>query len=633
MAKTSHTRKPLRTLAVLAVLVVGLYALLAGVATWGNAQWTPKLGLDLEGGTEMVLRPVVQGDQQVSDQQVQQAVSIIRQRIDSSGVSEAEVSTLGGANIVVSLPGEPSQEQLDALSKSSQMMFRPVIEAQQSTRAPAQPAPSPTGSSSPSPSSPGASSSPSGTASASPGGKASATPSGTASTSSAKGLVPDALRADNGNKKDGNKKDGDKKDNGTTSDTGTQKPSQSPSPSPSASQKPTSPSDRAWVTPQLQQKFTQLNCADRKARNALKEQLVPKGEPMVACAEDGSEKYILGPVEITGDKIADATYGPEMNQNGTATGRTEVRLSFNSKGAQQFEKVTQRLGQYPQGTPQNRFAMVLDGEVISAPQSMAVITNGQASITGNFTPESAKILANQLKFGALPLSFHIQSQDRISPQLGSDQLTKGLLAGAIGLLLVVIYSLLQYRALGVVTVASLVLATLLTWVSLTLLGWGYGYRLTMAGVTGAIVAIGITADSFIVYFERVRDEVRDGRRLRSAVETGWARARRTILISDAVNFLAAAVLYILSESNVKGFAFTLGLTTIIDVVVVVFFTHPLLTLLANTEFFGGGHKWSGFDPKRLGAKGATYAGRGRVSMPRRPGRVAEGRVAEGGHSA
>ena len=191
------------------------------------------------------------------------------------------------------------------------------------------------------------------------------------------------------------------------------------------------------------------------------------------------------------------------------------------------------------------------------PQTNAAITDGRRSITGNFTAESARLLADQLKFGALPISFSLQTQDDISPQLGSEQLRRGLLAGAIGLLLVVIYSLFQYRALGLVTVASLVVASVITYVAVTLLGWSHGFRLTMAGVTGLIVAIGITADSFIVYFERIRDEVRDGRPLRAAVETGWKRARRTILIADAVNFLAAVVLYVLAASNVRGFAFTL----------------------------------------------------------------------------
>ncbi|MGZ4636240.1 preprotein translocase subunit SecD, partial [Oryzihumus sp.] len=254
---------------------------------------------------------------------------------------------------------------------------------------------------------------------------------------------------------------------------------------------------------------------------------------------------------------------------------------------------------------------------LSAPVTQSAITAGTASITGNFTEASAKTLADQLKFGALPMSFTPQTEEQVSPTLGTDQLQKGLLACLIGLLLVVIYSLFQYRALGFVTVASLVIASLLTYVTVALLGWSHGFRLTLAGVTGLIVSIGITADSFIVFFERVRDEVREGRHLRQAVETGWARARRTILVADGVNMLAAMVLYILATSNVRGFAFTLMLTTIIDVAVVFLFTHPIVAILANTKFFGEGHKWSGFDPERLGAKQPLYAGRGRVTIAAR----------------
>jgi len=250
----------------------------------------------------------------------------------------------------------------------------------------------------------------------------------------------------------------------------------------------------------------------------------------------------------------------------------------------------------------------------SCSTTQAAITNGQASITGSFTIDSARALAQQLKFGALPMSFSLQTQEDISPTLGKEQLKLGLLAGLFGLLLVVGYSLLQYRLLGLVTVASLVVAGILTYGILTFLGWSYNFRLTLAGVTGVIVAIGVTADSFIVYFERIRDEVRDGRPLVAAVEAGWRRARRTILAADAVNFLAAAVLYSLASSNVRGFAFTLGVTTLIDLAVVVLFTHPVVALLAHTTFFGGGHKLSGLDPERLGAK-PRYVGRGKFSGP------------------
>jgi preprotein translocase subunit SecD len=255
---------------------------------------------------------------------------------------------------------------------------------------------------------------------------------------------------------------------------------------------------------------------------------------------------------------------------------------------------------------QNQFAIVLDGKVLTAPATNAAITNGSAQITGGFTQESSKTLADQLKYGALPIGFQVQSSDTISATLGSTQLMSGLLAGAIGLLLVVVYSVFQYRTLGLVTVASLLVAAVLTYLVVTILSWREGYRLSLAGVAGLIVAIGITADSFIVYFERIRDELRDGRGLESAVEAGWKRAIRTIIASDAVNFLAAIVLFILAVGNVRGFALTLGLTTVVDLFVVSLFTHPMLQLMSKTNFFANGHKLSGLDPRALGA---AYRGR------------------------
>ena len=341
--------------------------------------------------------------------------------------------------------------------------------------------------------------------------------------------------------------------------------------------------------------------------------------PIATCGDDRVTKYILGPTEIKGSNISDASSGFQAGPNGQPTSIVEVSLTFDSTGAKQFADVTKRLYGMQGQTPLDQFGIVLDKVVISAPRAQAVITDGRASITGSFTTDSAKALAQQLKFGALPISFALQTQNDITPQLGSEQLGLGLLAGAIGLLLVVVYSLFQYRALGFVTVLSLVVAATLTYLSVTLLGTTAGFRLTMAGVTGLIVAIGVTADSFIVYFERIRDEVRDGRPLAAAVEAGWKRARRTIIAADAVNFMAAAVLYFLASSNVRGFAFTLGLTTLIDLVVVVLFTHPMVQLLARTEFFGNGHKWSGLDPERLGAKESPrYRGRGQFGTGPRP---------------
>ncbi|MBW4095978.1 MAG: protein translocase subunit SecD, partial [Acidobacteria bacterium] len=338
---------------------------------------------------------------------------------------------------------------------------------------------------------------------------------------------------------------------------------------------------------------------------------------VVACEPGTGTKYILGPVEVPGKDITNSSYQPQQNSQGATTNKWAVTLNFNSEGSKKFKDVTTRLYNYyvaNQQDPKAQFAIVLDGEVVSAPASQAVISDGNSQITGNFTEASAKALSDQLRFGALPISFDIQSEEQISATLGGQQLQMGLLAGGIGLLLVVIYSLFQYRALGFVTILSLVVAGGLTYLSIAILGWTANYRLSLAGVAGLIVAIGQTADSFIVYFERIRDELREGRGLIAAVENGWRRAKRTVLASKAVNLLAAVVLYFVAVGNVRGFAFTLGLTAVADLIVVFMFTHPTLQLLARTKFFGDGHKFSGLDPERLGAV-PLYRGAGRLRTP------------------
>lgn len=585
MAINPRTRGPLRTLAVLIVIVFGLYGLLAAASTWGDAQRTPKLGLDLEGGTQLILKPKLVGNQTINEGQVTKAVDIIRQRVNGSGIAEAEVTTQGGSNIVVSLPGTPDKATVASLKKSSQLRFRAVLV--EGSAAPA-PVPTPTGT---------ATSKATGTATSKATAKGSSAPTAQAGTTTpaAKSGFPQALSA-------------------ATTPAPTPAPSATATPlskttSPAA--KPANPSDPAWITPDVAAAYTALNCSNPKDVQAIVDD---PAKPMVTCSSDGQAKYILGPAEVLGSEVTNATSGQKQTQGGS-TGLWQVVLAFDSVGTKSFCDVTSRIVSLPK--PRSQFGIVLDNQVISAPVAQSAICAGSAEISGNFTAASAKVLADQLKFGALPMSFEVLTQDDISPQLGGDQLQRGLLAGAIGLFLVVLYSLFQYRVLGLVTVSSLVIAAAITYVLVTLLGWNYGFRLTMAGVTGLIVSIGITADSFIIYFERVRDEVRDGRQLRAAVETGWVRARRTILISDGVNFLAAVVLYILAASNVRGFAFTLMLTTIVDIVVVFLFTHPVLSILAGTTFFGGGHKWSGLDPERLGARTVVYSGRGRVTIAAR----------------
>lgn len=620
MAIKPINRKPVRTLLTMLGLTLALVALLVGASIWSNAQISPKLGLDLEGGQQVILQPQVRDGQEVNDEELARAVDIIRNRVDGQGVSEAEVATLG-QRITVTVPGRMSETQQTALRRSSQMRFRPVLEYQPANLAvqpqPGQTTAPPTGRPTPGATT-GATRRP--TASVAPSARPSASGSGGVGGSDGARATPkpQPQAAATPTPAPGSLL--------TTQPAPALQPGQTPTYNKALEQDPKAliayATNQAWVTPTLLERLTTLDCTRQPPYNAQAEDLT---RPTVSCSEDRQAKYLLGPSVMVGGEIADASSRPAVNpQTGQPTGGFEVALTVGGDAQAKYAEVSRYM--LPLQQPRNQLAAVLDGQVISAPYFSGVITGGQASISGDFTAEEAKLLADQLKFGALPMSFVAESNLDISPTLGGDQLRKGLIAGVIGLLLVIVYSLIQYRALGFVTIASLLLVAFLTYLTLTIFGWSNNLRLTMAGITGAIVAIGTTADSFIVYFERVRDEVREGRTLRAAVETGWARARRTILISDAVNLLAALVLYVLATSNVRGFAFMLILTTILDVIVTFLFTHPLLTILSSTKFFGGGHKWSGFDPETLGVERFRYRGAGRFTGPDRT-RAAAGATA------
>ncbi|HRC16781.1 MAG TPA: protein translocase subunit SecD [Phycicoccus elongatus] len=596
MAQTSAHTAARRALLAMVLITVALVGLLTGAHQWGDARWTPKLGLDLEGGTQMILEPRLTGASTVSAEQIDQARDIIVQRVDAGGISGAEVTTQGGRNIVVSIPGTPTESTLNAIRRSSQMQFRPVLAIADGVLAP-----TPTDSASPTVD-PSASPAPSTTEApvVSPAPEASPT---------AQSAIPGALV-----------------DTPTPAATDSASPVATPSPSPSASASGSNssapdPTSLEWVTPELQTLFAALNCADPGAVDSL---IDDPAKPLVTCDQTGAVKYILGPVVVPGSEIQDAAAGYQALPSGQMSNIVEIQLTLKSTGAKEYADISRKMVNLSE--PQNQLAATLDSKVIVAPRFNEAILDGRASITGGFTIETARDLAQQLKFGALPISFDLQTREEISPTLGSEQLRYGLLAGLAGLVLVFLYSLAQYRVLGLVTVASIVFAGLLTYLAITILGWSHNYRLDMAGVTGLIIAIGFTADSFIVYFERIRDELRSGRSLESAVATGWNRAKRTILAADGVNFLAAVVLYLLASSGVRGFAFTLGLTTLIDLLVTFLFSHPLVALLARRKFFRDGHPWSGLDPTKLGAqKRTSYAGRGRfVPNPGRTVATTEG---------
>ena len=563
----------------LALILIAMVALTGGMFL--ADQPTPRLGIDLAGGTSITLEAKAEPGQEsaVNKTNMDTAVQIMERRVNGLGVSEAEVQTQGDRNIIVNIPkGTNSAQARAQVGTTAKLYFRPVLTVAQGT-----PTPAPSASS---------------TDKASPSAKPSASASDKASSPSAKPstsattqgrAVTGALKADS---------------------TPTPKASTTPKAgtTPKASSTPTASAEEQAAAADLQKKFEALDCSSKASRSKAA-QGTKATDTVVACEQDGSAKYVLGPAEVDGTDVDSAKAA--INQQ---SGQWIVQMEFTGGGAKKFNKTTGKLAQQQQ--PQNQFAIALDGEVVSAP-SVSQALSKNAEISGSFTQQSAEDLANVLSYGALPLSFQEQSVTTVTAALGGEQLRAGLIAGAIGLALVVIYLVAYYRGLALIALLSLLVSGILTYTIMSLLGPAIGFALNLPAVCGAIVAIGITADSFIVYFERIRDEIREGRTLRPAVERAWPRARRTILVSDFVSFLAAAVLFVVTVGKVQGFAFTLGLTTLLDVVVVFLFTKPVMTLMARTKFFASGHPWSGLDPKRLGAKPPLRRSR-RVNAPTDP---------------
>ena len=654
--QTKHPGRRLLTL--LLAIVVGYSALAFGTATHRTTM-TPGLALDLEGGTQIILTPTTTDGSEITDENVNEAIEVIRQRVDASGVSEAQISRQGGQNIVVSLPGTPSPETLELVRTSAVLYFRPVIRviqgsaaalaqvrnqiAQQAASASAgAPATAPEQATAPAaePTADQAGSEgegaegaaeratdQAGAEGAQEGASAAPTPAPTALTTVTPEEVATSMADVNG-------------DGAIGSD-----------PLPATSQDDSSDS---WITEQLLYDAYMTDC---KAPGNLTGQAQDPSAAVISCAKDGSgATYILGPADIAGTDIANANAGLETTDQGTTTNNWVVSLEFDKEGTAAFAEVSKRLLAYRDkaaaaGSNQNgvqstdsqkaQFAIVLDGLTIMAsgfnPSVVSPITDGRVQITGGFTQAQAKTLANQLSFGSLPLTFTVQSEQQISATLGTEQLRNGLIAGLVGFLLIIVYLLWQYRGLAVVAVASLIAAAASTYLVIALLSWSMGYRLSLAGVAGLIISIGITMDSFIIYFERVRDEVRHGRTLVAAVDEGWTHARRTIIVSDAVNLVAAVVLYFLAVGGVQGFAFTLGVTTVVDLAIIILFTHPMMVQILRIRFFGEGHRLSGLDPEHLGARSLAAYGRGRQaaadavvgSLARRKARAAE-RTADSG---
>ena len=533
------TSKPGRSLIALIVLLIG------GVvwAFWPGTDSSVRLGLDLQGGTQVILvpQPVVEGTE-ITDEQLAQTVEIIRARVDGLGVAEAEVTTQGSGNsaaIVVSVPGLGQDRVVELVQRTALLNFRPVWNV----------------------------------------------------------LSPFSIDPADAEAAEGDAAEGD------AAESADESASDGAAQSAEIVQAPD-------YSPEFQAEVDALDCIDPV--NLAGGTPDNPTEWLGACDQSGGQKYVMEPAFIEGVSVTDAN--AQLTQQGIGW---VVTLEFDSEGAGALAEASTELSALPEcgsgATPCNAFAIVLDGVVVSAPRFNEPILGGQAQIEGDFNVEEARDLANVLKYGALPVTLDVVDITSVSATVGGDQLRAGIIAGLIGLALVSIYLLLYYRVLGLVAVASLAVAGGLLYLFVVIFSKTIGLTLTLAGVAGAIVAVGITADSFIVYFERMRDELRDGRSLRQACDSGWVRARRTLLAADFVTLLAAVVLYFLSIGSVRGFAFILGLTTVIDLIIAFWFTHPVVVLMGRRKFMQGGSKWSGLDPERLGGHSAldTLAGQSR----------------------
>jgi preprotein translocase subunit SecD len=616
---------PGRALAALAALILVMLIGITGSQTFNPSNWQKQfkvgLGLDLSSGTEVVLKAATIKDTAPSAGAMQQAISVLESRVNGTGNSGAQVQQEGSDLINVTVPGKAPQDVINLVSSTAKLAFRPVLLEGPYTPPAATPTPSATSSAKASPSA-----SPTSTSTARSGvGSSSATPSTSASAKASADAAGARLASPTASSTP------TASASATASSTPTSTASPTATATATASATPTATSttptsvtygDSSKVNAATLKLFDKTVCKpgpnpttvdnDWKATAGYSEaadQWDAVKNQIVSCDANGT-KYVLGPAVIEGTQLTGITPGLQSNST-----QWVVNLTLDSAATKSFGTLT--TNQYntyyatAQSGDQNAVALdstaiVLDGNVQEAPMTEGALTSGSFTISGpqpnGFSEAQATQLTNILKYGSLPLNFVVQDVQSISPQIGHSSLTAGLIAGLLGLLLVIIYLFYYYRGLGIVSVSSLLIAALLAYFSVVLLSRYQNFTMSLSAIAGLVVAIGITADSFIVYFERLRDEVRDGKTLRPAVEAGWKRARRTILVSDTVSFIAAVLLYHFAVSDVQGFAYTLGLTTLIDVIVVFLFTKPMVTMLAGTKFFSSGNPWSGLDPERLGAK-------------------------------
>jgi preprotein translocase subunit SecD len=577
VASPSAPVHPYRYLSLFLVLLIGVYLL---VFLTGDKQPKPKLGIDLQGGTRVTLTARTPDGSPPTRESLAQAQEIISSRVDGLGVSGSEV-VVDGDNLVITVPGNDGNEARN-LGQTARLYIRPVIHA-----IPAQGAAPPPGQA-PAGGPPGLPGAPQGAPGAPPGAPPAGLPGETAVPEAppAPGEAPPAPPAGDAPAAPAPPAAPDAPQPRPYPEAPPPTPAPTPAPGPGpapAPGPPAAPNAKASLAQRISDEKALRQSADQQiqllalqfeATRCNDEDVLAGNDdpnlPLVTCSQDHKQVYLLDKSIISGEQIESASSGLDQQR-----GEYVVDLQFKSQGADIWANFTA-------ANVGTQTAFTLDSQVVSAPQINEAIPGGRTQITGQFTQDSARELANVLKYGSLPLSFESSEAETVSATLGLTSLRAGLIAGAIGLALVLLYSLLYYRVLGLLTALSLVASGAMVFAILVLLGRYIGYTLDLAGIAGLIIGIGTTADSFVVFFERIKDEIREGRSFRSAVPRGWARARKTILSGNAVSFLSAAVLYLLAIGQVKGFAFTLGLTTILDVVVVFLVTWPLVYLASKS---------------------------------------------------
>jgi len=548
----------------LVVFFAGVAVLFGLVALAGT--WKPILGLDLQGGTRITL--IAKGSP--NSESLEQARQIIDQRVNGSGIADADVTTQGNRFIIVEIPGTTRRDLIDVVKRTAQLRFRLVAQSggnpviADGSPAPA-PTPTPTQTPSPTPE-------PSGAPSPTPSPTDTATPN----------PRPAPALAD-------------------PTATPTASPTATPTATPTEDAKASSVEEvLAWAaSPDAESvaAFAAYTCPQPGDDSAPV--VDDPRKPLITCDEDGL-KFLLSEAVIEGTELEGASAGIPQQQAEWA-----VSLDLKGGATDAFADISRALF-----ANNGQFAIVLDGQVISNAGFEGVITDGNAQITGGFNEKSATALATSLKFGALPIAFEDDTTtESIGPSLAGDQLSAGLWAGAFGLGLVMLYCLIYYRGLGAVVLASLVVAASITYGMVLLLSETAGFTLTLPGIAGLIIGVGVTADSFVIFFERIRDEMREGRSMRVAVETGWTRARKTRMAANVVSLLSAGVLYFFATGVVKGFGFALGLSTLIDLAVLFWFTKHAVSWLSQFRFFNGGGAMSGLSRSTLGLDAELQGGK------------------------